>query len=103
MSTVKFTHALNRFFPELQDTPTKGMTLKEILSEIEVCYPGIRSYVLDDQGILRQHINVFIDGTMIRDRRALSDSFSDNSEKKNYSQLTTHHSQKSSLKFRMHK
>jgi len=39
MSTVKFTHALNRFFPEPQDTPTKGMTLKEILSEIEVCYP----------------------------------------------------------------
>jgi len=80
MSTVKFTHALNRFFPELTDTPAKGVTLAEILGEMEICYPGVRSYLLDDQGRLRQHINIFIDGTMIRDCRVLSDSFSKNSE-----------------------
>jgi len=80
MPTVKFTHALNRFFPELTDTPAKGVTLAEILGEMETCYPGVRSYLLDDQGRLRQHVNIFIDGAMIRDRRALSDSFSENSE-----------------------
>ncbi len=80
MPTVKFTHALNRFFPELRDTPAKGATLTEILSEIESCYPGVCNYLLDDRGRLRQHVNIFIDGTMICDRTSLSDSFSENSE-----------------------
>ncbi len=80
MPTVKFTNALNRFFPELRDTPSKGVTLTEILSEMESCYPGVRSYLLDEQGHLRQHVNIFIDGTMISDRTALSDSFCESSE-----------------------
>jgi molybdopterin synthase sulfur carrier subunit len=80
MPTVKFTRALNRFFPKLTDTPAKGVTLTEILSEMETYYPGVRSYLLDDQGRLRQHVNIFIDSKMISDRTALSDSFSQNSE-----------------------
>ena len=80
MPTVKFTKALKRFFPQLQDTPAKGRTLEEIFGEMDICYPGVRSYVLDEQGRLRKHVNIFIDGTIISDRIALSDSFSDNSE-----------------------
>jgi hypothetical protein len=80
MPTVKFTKALRRFFPQLKDTPAKGKTLAEILYEIEVNYPGMCSYVLDEQGSLRKHVNIFIDGTMINDRTKLTDPFSDNSE-----------------------
>jgi hypothetical protein len=36
--------------------------------------------VLDDQGRLRQHVNIFIDGVMIKDRNHLSDPFQENSE-----------------------
>jgi hypothetical protein len=36
--------------------------------------------VLDDQGRLRQHVNIFIDGVMIKDRTSLSDPFRENSE-----------------------
>jgi hypothetical protein len=32
-----------------------------------------RGYVLDDQGRLRQHMAIFIDGSQIRDRDDLSD------------------------------
>jgi molybdopterin converting factor small subunit len=80
MPTVKFTHALKRFFPGLKNTPAKGNTLAEILNEIEVSYPGVRSYLLDEQGNLRKHVNIFIDGTIIRDRTELSDPFTENSE-----------------------
>jgi molybdopterin synthase sulfur carrier subunit len=80
MPTVKFTKALKRFFPQLTDTTAKGRTLSEILCEMDTCYPGVRSYVLDEHGRLRKHVNIFIDGTIITDRNALSDSFSDNSE-----------------------
>jgi len=80
MPTVKFTYALKRFFPGLSQTPAKGATLTAILDEMEVSYPGLRSYVLDEQGNLRKHVNIFIDGTMIKDRANLSDPFSDSSE-----------------------
>ena len=80
MPTVKFTYALKRFFPGLQHTPANGGTLAAVLEEMESHYPGVRSYVLDEQGKLRQHVNIFIDGTMIRDRNTLTDPFTENSE-----------------------
>jgi sulfur-carrier protein len=80
MATVKFTYALKRFFPRLADTRASGKTLRAVLDEIEASYPGVMRYVLDDQGRLRQHVNIFIDGTMIKDRTSLSDPFQENSE-----------------------
>jgi hypothetical protein len=36
-------------------------------------WPRLRGYVLDDQGALRHHMMVFVDGEPIRDRARLSD------------------------------
>ena len=80
MPTVKFTYALNRFFKGLKDTPAEGNTLGEVLTQIDGQYPGIKRYILDEQGSLRRHVNIFIDGTLINDRTNLSDKFSNNSE-----------------------
>lgn len=80
MPTVKFTYALKRFFPGLQQTPAKGRSLSDIIGEMEAHYPGIRNYVLDDQGQLRRHVNIFIDGNMIKDKTKLTDTFTENSE-----------------------
>ena len=60
MPTVKFTKALKRFFPQLTDTPAKGRTLAQILGEMDTCYPGVRSYVLDEHGRLRKHVNILL-------------------------------------------
>jgi molybdopterin synthase sulfur carrier subunit len=80
MPTVKFTYALKRFFPGLTDTPATGSTLAAILQEMDARYPGVRSYLLDEQGGLRPHVNIFIGGMLIKDRIALSDPFPDDSE-----------------------
>jgi molybdopterin synthase sulfur carrier subunit len=80
MPTVKFTYALRRFFPTLRDTPASGRTLKEVLTEMDQVYPGVKTYLLDEQGRLRQHVNIFIDGTIIKDRALLSDPFPETGE-----------------------
>jgi len=64
----------------LGNTIARGRTLTEILDEMESNYPGVLSYLLDEHGSLRKHVNIFIDGTLIQDRIALSDSFADNCE-----------------------
>lgn len=80
MPTVKFTYALKRFFPGLKDIPADGNSFTEIFREIDTRYPGLSGYVLDEHGSLRRHVNIFIDGKMINDRKTLSDPFAVGSE-----------------------
>jgi sulfur carrier protein ThiS len=42
--------------------------------------PEVQGYVLDDQGELRKHVAVYVDGRKISDRSRLSDPVNDTSE-----------------------
>lgn len=54
--------------------------LRAVLDEVFARQPGVRGYVLDDQGSLRRHVTIFVDGTQISDRRGLSDAVADGAE-----------------------
>lgn len=43
-------------------------------------FPGVRHYVLDDQGAVRHHVVVLVDGLRLQDRSALSDGVGPDSE-----------------------
>jgi molybdopterin converting factor small subunit len=73
MPEVKFTSALKRFFPTLTATSVEASTVNEIISALEKKYPGISSYLIDDVGQLREHVNIFLKDELIRDREKLSD------------------------------
>ncbi|CAB3787878.1 hypothetical protein LMG28614_02600 [Paraburkholderia ultramafica] len=49
-------------------------TLAEALDAVFVEQPRLRGYILDDQGSLRRHLAVFVDGRRVRDRQHLSDA-----------------------------
>lgn len=80
MATVKFTYALRRFFPDLKETSVEAGNLPELLHVIDNQFPGIQNYITDEQGSLRKHVNIFIDGQLINDRHHLSDDFRSDSE-----------------------
>lgn len=42
------------------------MTIVEAVELLGRDYPGIRQRVLDDQGNIRRHVNVFVDGENVR-------------------------------------
>jgi sulfur carrier protein ThiS len=42
--------------------------------------PALRGYLLDDQGHVRKHVAVFVDGRKIRDREHMSDAVTEASE-----------------------
>lgn len=79
MPTVFFTDQLARFI----DAPTAtvpGSTLAEALENVFAGHPQLKGYILDDQGAVRRHVAVFVDGVQARDRDKLSDAVSAESE-----------------------
>jgi hypothetical protein len=64
---------------EASDLSAQGSTVHELLEHIFAQRPRLRSYVVDDQGGLRHHVCIFIDGEQIHDRRGLGDVVRDDS------------------------
>ncbi len=54
--------------------------MSEALSFVFRDNPGLRSYVLDDQGRLRTHVVIYVDGRPVRDRNALGDAVGESAE-----------------------
>lgn len=73
MAKVSFTPNIQRHVA-CPDTVAPGRTVREVLDAVFADNPRARGYVLDDQGGLRKHMTVFLDGVMIRDRANLSET-----------------------------
>jgi sulfur carrier protein ThiS len=72
MPIIAFTPALQRFLP-VPTVRVEATTVHQALAGVFADRPALRGYVLDDQGRLRRHVNVFVNGELVRDRARLSD------------------------------
>ncbi len=61
MPRVEFTSHLRRFVP-VPSQEVAGTTVREALDGAFAANPRLRGYIVDDQGRLRQHVVVFVDG-----------------------------------------
>lgn len=66
----------------------EASTVQEALRQVFDANPRLRSYVLDEQGSLRKHLMVFVDGRRIADRDKLSDPLASASEVHVFQALT---------------
>lgn len=73
MVKVAFTQNIQRHVACPQ-TDAAGTTVREVLDAVFSGNPRARSYVLDDQGALRRHMTIFVDGCQVTDRERLSDA-----------------------------
>lgn len=72
MATLTFTANIQRHVA-CPPSQVEGAHVRAVLEAAFAENPVARSYVLDDQGALRKHINIFVDGRLIRDRVGLTD------------------------------
>jgi molybdopterin synthase sulfur carrier subunit len=71
MCTIEFAPALQRHVPCPTQTST-AETLRQALEGAFAKAPALRGYVVDDQGAVRKHVAVFINGELVHDRRNLA-------------------------------
>ena len=79
MVTIRFTSHLTRHrsAPMIR---VEGATVAEVLDKALSDDPLLKSYVLDEQGRVRKHVNIYLDGALIADRLRLSDPVGPQSE-----------------------
>lgn len=51
-----------RSYTESGTANAQGATLAELLADLDQQYPGIRFRIVDEQGQVRRHIRIFING-----------------------------------------
>lgn len=75
MAVVRFTRHLARFFPDLvvDGVHVDARDAAGVVAALDARHAGLASFLVDDQGALRRHVNLFIDGEPVRDRRSLTD------------------------------
>ena len=59
---------------------TQAATVREALAALWKVYPGLRDRVLDEQGAVRQHVNIFVNVDNIRDIGGLAGPVADGAE-----------------------
>jgi hypothetical protein len=78
MAKLVFTQQLRRF-TDVPEVETAAADLRAALEDAYRLNPLLRGYIQDEQGHLRQHVVVFIDGKRLHDREQLNDAISANS------------------------
>ncbi len=79
MPVVAFTPNLKRHL----DAPEVIVPSGTVASALETVFaqnPRLRSYIVDEQGRLRQHVAVFVEGELVRDRLGLTDLVQDHQD-----------------------
>ncbi|QYF95042.1 MoaD/ThiS family protein [Massilia sp. PAMC28688] len=73
MARLIFTQQLARFLP-VPEVAVDAPTLHAALERAFSANPQLRSYIVDEQGHLRENVVVFIDGRRAADRVGLQDA-----------------------------
>jgi sulfur-carrier protein len=79
MPRVCFTQNIQRHVA-CPATEAAGGSVAEVLAAVFADNDKARGYVLDDQGAVRKHVVIFVDGVPISDRTRLSDVVSPQAE-----------------------
>jgi molybdopterin converting factor small subunit len=62
MAIVTLRGQLQKLAGEREDPHVEGGTVDELIHELERTSPALEGWILDETGVIRKHINVFVNG-----------------------------------------
>ena len=64
MPVVRVRGPLKRLAGDRSEHSIEGASVGELLLELERAHPAAKGWILDERGVLRRHINVFVNGEL---------------------------------------
>ena len=71
MATVRFPAVMKYYVNNQTEFSVSASTVKEVVDRVIEQYPSIKFHLVDSEGTLRKHFNVFVNGTYIRDLQGM--------------------------------
>ncbi|HET9737420.1 MAG TPA: MoaD/ThiS family protein [Solirubrobacteraceae bacterium] len=65
MPLVRLRGPLKRLAGDQSEHAVEGGSVGELLAAIERAHPAAHGWILDERGVLRRHINVFVNGERV--------------------------------------
>lgn len=78
--TVRVPTPLRRYTGGQAQVTAEGITLAEVIDDLEARYAGLRERLLDEKGELRRFVNVFVNEEDIRFQNGLATAVKDGDE-----------------------
>lgn len=73
MAIVRLRAPLRRLAGDEPEHPLDGGSVGEVLRALEHRHPGLAGWILDERGLIRRHINVFVNGERGAEETAVAD------------------------------
>jgi molybdopterin synthase sulfur carrier subunit len=73
MAVVRLRGPLKRLAGDRSDHALEGATVSELLRALEQAHPAVGGWILDERGLIRRHINVFVNGELGGEETAVGD------------------------------
>ena len=66
MAVVRLRGPLKQLAGDTAEHAVEGATVADLLIAIEAANPAAKGWILDERNVLRRHINVFVNGELVR-------------------------------------
>ncbi len=80
MATVRIPSPLRRYTNGQSKVESSGITISELIANLEAQYPGIKSRLCEDDGQIKRYVNVFVNDEEIRTLQGKDTPVSDKDE-----------------------
>ena len=67
MALVRLRGPLKKLAGDRSEHALAGGTVAELLGELERAHPAVDGWILDERGLVRRHISVFVNGEHVTD------------------------------------
>jgi molybdopterin synthase sulfur carrier subunit len=56
---------LRSYTGQQAEVEAEGVTVGELLADLDRCYPGMRFRMIDEQEAIRPHVRIFVNGVQV--------------------------------------
>jgi len=78
MPNVRFPNVMKFYVNNQSEFNVPASTINELIEKVIRQYPSIKFHLVDSDGNLRRHFNIFVNGTHIRDLDGMETRLNDN-------------------------